>query len=112
MEMGRRITKGVMAYRTTKRSSTGETLFAMVYGIEAVIPTEIGLPTLRYDITDMPDVNNNQPLLNLDMAEETRQIIQIKLASYQQQAHNFYAQKVKPCPFAMGDWVLHRITTP
>ena len=47
------------AYRTTKRYSTGETLFVMVYGTEAVIPTEIGLPTLRYDIADMPDVNQN-----------------------------------------------------
>ena len=60
----------------------------------------------------MPDVNQNQLLLNLDLVEETRQIAQIRLASYQQQAHNFYAQKVKPCSFAMGDWVLRRIPTP
>ena len=79
------------AYRTTKRSSIGETPFAMVYGTEAVIPTEIGLPTLRSDVADMLDVNQNQLLLNLDLAEETRKIAQIKLASYQQQARNFYA---------------------
>ena len=59
----------------------------------------------------MPDINQNQLLLNLDLAEETRQIAQIKLASYQQQAHNFYAQKVKSCSFVVGDWVLHRIST-
>ena len=79
------------AYRTTKRSSIGETPFAMVYGTEAVIPTEIGLPLLRSDITYIPDVNQNQLLLNLDLAEETRLIAQIKLASYQQRARNFYA---------------------
>ena len=72
------------AYRTTKRSSTGQTSFAMVYGTEAIIPTEIGLPTLRTDIVDRPEVNQNQLLLNLDLAEETRQIAQIKLALYQQ----------------------------
>ena len=66
----------------------------MVYDTEAVIPTEIGLPTLRYDIVDMSDINQNQLLLNLDLVEETRQIAQIKLASYQQQACNFYDQKV------------------
>ena len=71
-------------YRTTKRSSTGETLFAMVYGTEAVIPTEIGLPTLRTSIADKLEVKQNQLLLNLDLAEETRQIAQIKLALYQQ----------------------------
>ena len=65
------------AYRTTKRSSTGETLFAMVYGTEAVIPTEIGLPTLRSNIVDIPDDNQNQLLLNLDLAEETRQIAHV-----------------------------------
>ena len=44
----------------------------MVYGTKIVTPTGIGLPTLRYDIADMPDVNQNQLLLNLDLAEETR----------------------------------------
>ena len=44
-------------YRTTKRSSTGETSFTMVYCTEAVIPTEIGLPTIRSNIVDRPEVN-------------------------------------------------------
>ena len=38
---------------------TGETPFSMVYGTEAVIPMEIGLPTLRSDIVDRPKVNLN-----------------------------------------------------
>ena len=84
----------------------------MVYGSEAIIPTKIGLPILRSDIVDVPAVNQNQLLLNLDLAEETTQIAQIKLASYQQQAHNFYAHKVKPCSFAVDDQVLRRIPTP
>ena len=83
--------KVLWAYKTTKHSSTGETLFAMVYGTEAIIPTEIRLPTLQSDIANMPTVNQNQLLLNLDLAEETRQIAQIKLSLYQQQARNFYA---------------------
>ena len=35
------------AYRTTPRRATGETPYAMAYGMEAVIPLEIGLPTFR-----------------------------------------------------------------
>ena len=38
--------KVLWAYRTTKRSSTGETSFAIVYGTKVVIPTKIGLPIL------------------------------------------------------------------
>ena len=60
------------AYRTTKRYSTRETSFAMVYGTEAIIPTKIGLPTLHFDVVDRPEINQNQLLLNLDLAEETR----------------------------------------
>ncbi|RVW33911.1 hypothetical protein CK203_082960 [Vitis vinifera] len=34
------------AYRTIPRWSTGNTPFALAYGMDAVIPTEIGLPTI------------------------------------------------------------------
>ena len=74
--------KILWAYRTTKCFSTGKTLFTMVYSTETIISIEVGLPTLRSDIADMPEVNQNQLLLNLDFAEETRQIAQFKLASY------------------------------
>ena len=60
------------AYRTTKRSFTGETPFAMVYGTKVVVPTKIGLPTLRSDIVDKLEINKNQLLLNLDLTEETK----------------------------------------
>ena len=32
------------AYRTTPRRLTGTTPFALAYGMDAVIPTEIGMP--------------------------------------------------------------------
>ncbi|RVX06608.1 Gag-Pol polyprotein [Vitis vinifera] len=35
------------AYRTTPGRPTGNTPFALAYGMDAVIPTEIGLPTIR-----------------------------------------------------------------
>ena len=34
-------------YRTTPYRSTEETLFSMIYGVEAVIPLETGFPTMR-----------------------------------------------------------------
>ena len=38
------------AYQTTPRRSTGETPFSMTYGVEAIIPIEIGLSSMR--VTD------------------------------------------------------------
>lgn len=35
------------AYRTTARTSTGETPFKLTFGIEAVILVEVGLPSLK-----------------------------------------------------------------
>uniref|UniRef100_A0A2N9FB64 RNase H type-1 domain-containing protein n=1 Tax=Fagus sylvatica TaxID=28930 RepID=A0A2N9FB64_FAGSY len=49
--------------RTTKRRSTGETPFALAYGVEAVIPLEVGLPTTR---TTEFDVDENESSLRMD----------------------------------------------
>ena len=34
-------------YRTSVRTSTGETPFSLVYGMEAVLPVEVEIPSLR-----------------------------------------------------------------
>ena len=58
-------------YRTTSCRSTGETPFSMTYGAEAIIPLEIGFPTLRMS-SFTP--NNNDELLGkiLDLIEERK----------------------------------------
>ena len=43
------------AYRTTARRSTSISPFAITYGMEAIIPTQIGMPTIR---SDMPEQEN------------------------------------------------------
>ena len=35
------------AYRTSMRTSIGATTFSLVYGMEAVLPTEVEIPSLR-----------------------------------------------------------------
>ncbi|RVW90215.1 Pol polyprotein [Vitis vinifera] len=45
------------AYRTTPGRPTGNTPFALAYGMDAVIPTEIGLPTIRIDAAKQNDAN-------------------------------------------------------
>ena len=37
----------LLAYRTSVRTSTGATPFSLVYGMEAVLPIEVDIPSLR-----------------------------------------------------------------
>ncbi|KAL5577189.1 hypothetical protein UlMin_018888 [Ulmus minor] len=59
------------SYRTSFRATTGETPFSLAYGVEAVIPVEISLPTFRVDNFDE---ESNDVLLALatDLLEEKR----------------------------------------
>nr|XP_023919009.1 uncharacterized protein LOC112030565 [Quercus suber] len=59
-------------YRTTPRWSTGETLFSMTYGAEAMIPLETGFPTLRTSIFT-PEANDELLKKNLDLIDERRE---------------------------------------
>ena len=70
-------------YHTTPRRSTRETPFSMTYKAEAVIPIELGFPTLR---TDQFSIEENNHLLstNLDLVEERRKVAAVKMAYYQQ----------------------------
>ena len=69
-------------YQTTPHRSIAETPFSMTYGAEAIIPLEIGFPTLR---TSSFTPSNNYGLLekSLDLIEERRESAMVQLAYYQ-----------------------------
>ncbi|GJQ94071.1 hypothetical protein Tco_0005210 [Tanacetum coccineum] len=54
------------------KSSNGDTPFSLTYGTEAVIPTEIDMPTLRTAEMDLGE-NNEALEINLDLLEEGNQ---------------------------------------
>ncbi|GJY52982.1 hypothetical protein Tco_0444646 [Tanacetum coccineum] len=61
------------------KSSNRDTPFSLTYETEAVIPTEIGMPTLRTAKVDL--VQNNEALeINLDLLEEKREEATIREA--------------------------------
>jgi transposase InsO family protein len=66
-------------FRTTPRRSTGETPFSLAYGSEAIIPLEIGLPTLRTFEWD-PLQNDLAQSQALDLLDERREQALIILA--------------------------------
>ncbi|GKC92361.1 reverse transcriptase domain-containing protein [Tanacetum coccineum] len=60
------------AHRTMINSSNRDTPFSLTYGTEAVIPAEIGMPTLRTAEVDL--VQNDEALeINLDLLKERRE---------------------------------------
>lgn len=95
------------AYRTTKRKPTNESPYALTYGMEAVIPTETILPTLR-TLTLEQGNNDAQISHHLDQLEERREIAAIHLANYQNQVKRYFNKGVRPRTFGLGDWVLKR----
>ncbi|RVW99877.1 Gypsy retrotransposon integrase-like protein 1 [Vitis vinifera] len=96
------------AYRTTPGRPTGNTPFALTYGMDAVIPTEIGLPTIRTDAAKQEDANTELGR-NLDWADEVRESAAIRMADYQQRASAHYNRKVRPRNFKNGTLVLRKV---
>ncbi|GJX05454.1 reverse transcriptase domain-containing protein [Tanacetum coccineum] len=91
------------AHRTMIKSSNGDTVFLLTYGTEAVIPAEIGMPTLRTTELDM--VQNDEALkLNLDLLEEKKQAA-IREARSKAKMEKYYNPKVRNTIFKQGDLV-------
>ena len=95
-------------HRTTHRRSTGETPFALAYGVEAVIPLEVDLPTIRTTEFDA-EQNENNLRKDLNLIEERRDLATIKLASYQRQMKRGYDKNIRPRSFQINDLVLRKV---
>ncbi|RVW37234.1 hypothetical protein CK203_103125 [Vitis vinifera] len=62
------------AYRTTPGRPTGNTPFALTYGMDAVIPTEIGLPTIRTDAAKQKDPHGTRKKFGLGRRSQRKRI--------------------------------------
>ncbi|GKC63432.1 reverse transcriptase domain-containing protein [Tanacetum coccineum] len=92
------------AHRTMIKSSNGDTLFSLTYGTEAVIPAEIGMPTLRTAEVDL--VQNNEALeINLDLLEERREQAAIREVKSKSKIERYYNSKVQSTSFKPRDLV-------
>ena len=60
------------AYRTTRKSATQETPFALAFSTEAVAPVEVGLKSPRVEFANV-EHNEESLRLNLDLLEEKRE---------------------------------------
>ncbi|GJQ89434.1 hypothetical protein Tco_0000573 [Tanacetum coccineum] len=86
------------------KSSNGDTVFSLTYGTKAVIPAEIGMPTLRTAEIDM--VQKDEALeINLDLLVERREQVEIREARSKAKMERYYNSKVRNTSFKPGDLV-------
>nr|KYP55029.1 hypothetical protein KK1_001233 [Cajanus cajan] len=98
-------------YRTSIRTSTGATPFSLVYGMEAVLPVEVEIPSLRLLMeAKLPEaewVHTRFDQLNL--IEEKRLGAICHGQTYQRRIKRAFDKKVQPRLFEEEDLVLKKL---
>ena len=82
----------------------------LVYGVKAVLPIELELPSLRISVAADLSPSDQEYVKNrvaaLEILEEQRHETQKKLRKYHEQAKLLYNQQVRPRKFKVGMLVL------
>ncbi|KAL0405692.1 UNVERIFIED_CONTAM: hypothetical protein Slati_3883100 [Sesamum latifolium] len=103
-----RIGEALWAYRTTVRTPTQSTPYALVYGVEAVLPLEQQTSSLRIAIQEglTEEENARIRLEELEALDEKRLEAQQRLECYQARLSKAFNKKVRPRSFQVDDLVL------
>ncbi|KAL0815591.1 hypothetical protein Bca101_072035 [Brassica carinata] len=89
-------------YRTTPKTATQETPYLLVYGSEAIIPTEMNVRTMVSGSTCQEE-NDDLMMLTLDLLDEKREAARLRNWSYRQDVARTYNKKVRTLTFQQGD---------
>ena len=85
----------------------GESPFALTFGMEAIISTEIEMPTIQTDISK--EANAEAITKDLDTTDELWEASVMRIESYQQRITNLHNQRVKLRAFKADELVLRRV---
>ena len=96
------------AYRTTRKSVTQETPFALAFGTEAIDSVEVGLKSPRIELANI-EHNEEVLRLNLDLLEEKREQVLKRMEDYHRKTTRYYDKRVKPKSYKLGDLVLKKL---
>jgi transposase InsO family protein len=110
----------VWSLRTTPSRATGFSPFCLVYGAEAILPTDLEYGSPR---TKSYDDRSNQASRedSLDQLEEAWDVALLHSARYQQSLRRYHARRIRLRGFQVGDLVLrlrqdarglHKLTPP
>jgi hypothetical protein len=99
------------AYRTSIRTSTGMIPYSLTYDMNAVLPIEVEIPSLRVlmeaELKEIEWIQATYDQLNL--IEEKRLKALCHSQCYKKRMATAYNKKVKPREFKEGDLVLKQI---
>ena len=99
------------AYRTSVRSATGVTPFELTYGMEAVLPVEVEIPSLRVLLESGIEEGEWQRARfdQLQLADEKRMRALSHSQCYQKRIARAYNKRVRKRSFKVGDMVMKKI---
>ncbi|RDX62821.1 Tf2-8, partial [Mucuna pruriens] len=97
------------SYHTTPHSTTNETPFRLTFGIEAMIPMEVGESSPRIALFEQSG-NEEELRANLDILQDIREIAHVREYVVKARAARRYDKGIVPRHFKPQDLVLRRIT--
>ena len=103
--MGEQTRKCAMVVSTTPHSTMGETPFKLTYGVDAMIPVEVGelSPRVVFRSTNSDSIREE-----IDLSSEAREMVHIREKALKQRVAKRYNSSIVPWKFEKGDFVLCR----
>jgi hypothetical protein len=98
----------IWGLRTQVSSATGFSPFFLVYGSEAILPTDISFGAPRIQFYEEGEAEQARRV-GLDSSEEQRLAAIMRQAHHDQQFRRYHDRNVKEPSFNVGDLVLRRI---
>ena len=95
-------------YRTTRKTATRETPFALAFVTDTVALVEIGL---KFPSIELASVDQNEEALhlNLDLLDEKREQVLQRTEDYQRKTTKYCNQKVNPRSYKPDDLILKNL---
>jgi len=99
------------AYHTTIKTSTGTTQYSLIYGMEAVMPLEVQIPSLRVLMdSELKEAEGAKVRFEqLNLISEKRIVAFCHHQLYQKRMAKAYNKKVRPRVFQKKDLVLKKL---
>eukprot|EP00253_Pinus_taeda_P025557 PITA_25557 len=98
----------IWANRITPKRSTGKYPFQLIYGKDAIFPTNLAFPILKFlqDSTDEPHDFSRRINQIIKLNNENRDEVQYKLMKYQNKMKTLFDRRARERDFKEGDVVL------
>jgi hypothetical protein len=94
-------------YRTSFKIATSFSPFQLIYGLEAVLPIECQIPSLKLAVQLFPDISPlEERLLYLEQLGEQRRDTTLANEAHKKKVNYWYDRSVRPQIFSKGDLVL------